>query len=160
MIQSKNYFIVKVNAYADKHLLDRYHKKYPDGHLPKQQHERARSYHAFQLGLIKFITGKDFQQMWEIYKFDVTKCAMEEIQETTGMHYFWGEGWETYMIPKDRKDILDWILENATGNPVKIMKKARIGLQRYRELPQTHVREHAAYLREKVLSKFLNKTGQ
>ncbi len=78
---------------------------------------------------------------------------MEDVQEATGIRYMTGEGWDTYMIPKDKTELIEWIEGNLTSNPFKVLKVIRLGFINYVEFPPTFWREYS--IKNKIdLTKF------
>jgi hypothetical protein len=53
--------------------------------------------------------------------FNARDCAKEELTEY-GIFIDEGEGSYTYLIPIERQDIIDWIVNNVT-TPIKRLKK-------------------------------------
>jgi hypothetical protein len=157
MIRCKDYHIIRVRYYADQKLLDKHHKETPNGPYPKQHHDRAKSYYAFKMALIKHVTGFDQQALFDMYQFGTVDCGLEDMEEMSGIRYSSGEGWDTFMIPKERTDLIEWFHQNLTENPFRVMKVIRMGYQKYREFPSRFKRDFA--IENKIdLSKY--KTGQ
>jgi hypothetical protein len=155
MIRCKDYHIIRVRYYADQKLLDKHRKT--GGPYPIQHHERAKSHYHFQMALIKHVTGFDHQALFDMYQFGTLEAGLEDMEEMSGIRYSGGEGDATYMIPKERTDLIEWFHQNLTENPFRVMKRIRMGYQKYREFPSRFRRDFA--LKNKVdLSKY--KTGQ
>lgn len=156
-IRCKDYHIIKIRHYADQKLLDKHHREDPEGPYPRQHHERGRAYFAFQLALIEHVTGLDNLALFTLYQSHTMRAGMEDVEEKTGIRYSVGEGWETYMIPKDKTDLIEWFHNNITANPFKVVKRTHLGYLGYREFPTNIWREIA--LKHRIdFSKY--KTGQ
>lgn len=125
-IKCKNFYIIKICYYADKHLSRKYDDKiFNDKKVRAQHYERVKQYNEFKWKFIEHIT-KETQKYWYFnYMIESDKCAFEQIYEQYGIiSEVCAEGWYYYYIPKDLPDIIECMKDNLS-NPYKILKKCK-----------------------------------
>ena len=140
-IQCKDYHIFKVRYYASPYYLKQFHERKSKG--IKKHHEAAQKHHDFYWAFIEKATGKNSDHFFKEFSLGARECATEEINETHGIVILFGEGWVTYLIPKDKNsDLFDWMnLELESRKiPNKIVSKVQLGWGDYS--PTTWQREH------------------
>lgn len=139
-IQCKDYYIVKVRYYASPYYLKRFHEGKSIG-LTKH-HEAALKHNGFYWSFMERVTGKSDKKFFNEFCFGARECAAEEINETHGIIILHGEGWVTYLLPKEKNsDLFDWMnLELKSREvPNKIVSKIQLGWGDYS--PTTWMRE-------------------
>lgn len=124
--KSSDYYIIKIKIYASKYLLDKYYndENKDNKSFPKQHWERAQQYTAFFWELFTHVTGIKPNDWHSKYFFDSRECAFEELQDKYGILSSDAESQRIFLIPKDRKDIFDWIKDNVKlpYNVVTVLK--------------------------------------
>ncbi len=130
-LKCKDYFIFKFRFYADKRILDKWHRD--GGGVPKQHCDRAVASCNFLLALVKKITGKKQEYWFSEYLFEPYDCMIEEIQETHGIYRFLlSDGYYTFFIPIRHTEIIEWIKPKIKF-PHKIIKKTSVGFINHNE---------------------------
>lgn len=155
-IKCSDYLIVKLRYYADAKVLKKHYAdpNHADKWLPKQHHERAVAYHDFFFSFIEKITGKSKDYWYYQYMTDASACLREEIHETYGILTSDTGGYYVWMIPKNRKDLFDWVVENTTV-PYKVMKKVHLGGWKWRgPEASTYSREFSKLHTQRMKEKF------
>ena len=78
-MKCKDYYIFKIKYFADKKILDEWHKN--NGPTPKQHWQRAQDYNKFIWKFIKKVTGKPDTYWYKTYAFEARECAFEYVEE-------------------------------------------------------------------------------
>ena len=139
-IQCKDYHIVKVRYYASPYYLKQFHEGKIKG--VKKHSEAASKHSEFYWSFIEKATGKSDDYFYKEFCFGARECATEEINETHGMIILFGEGWVTYLIPKDKnQDLFNWMISELESRkiPNKIVTRIFLGWGDYS--PTTWMRE-------------------
>jgi len=126
-MKSDDYHIIKIQFYASKYLLKKWHKANETENVasPKQHRDYADGIVKFFWEFFEKVTGIS-QRDWSHKYFICTKeCALEYLQEEHGIFILlFSSGVYTYLIPKkDNDDLYDWCIANIT-NPFKIGKRS------------------------------------
>lgn len=138
-IKTKDFFIFKLNYYADKKVLDRWHA-YEGLPVPAQHIERAQLSNDFLWALAEKVTNKKQKEWREEFLFDTIECALEEMAETHQIYrWLFRDGWYTYFIPKKHEDIISWVIKNIKS-PYKILKRSGVG-HIHRKSTSRHLRD-------------------
>ena len=117
---SKDFSIFKIRYYADEKLLKKWHSN-RDSALPLQHSERARNYNDFFWKFVEVVTNKSSNIWHNEYMFGSKDCATEELSDY-GIFISDQEGWYTYLIPIERQDLANWIIDNV-NLPMKQLRK-------------------------------------
>ena len=126
--KSSDYNIININYYASKYLMKKHEKqdKIKPTPFPKQFDERVKAYIEFKWFFVAKVTDLYYDYWRENYMYESYDCALDFIQETTGIMVQRGhEGWVKYYIPKENIELFEWVKEKCEL-PYKIMKRAHI----------------------------------
>jgi len=123
-MNSKDYNIIKLRYYASDYYLKKFHKGDIVG--IKKHYEAAGKHLDFFWKFVEYLNGKTIKDYNEEYGFNSVGCAVEEINETHGIIRLNNEKWYTYLIPKDKVEIYEWIKNNINDIPFKELKVVRI----------------------------------
>lgn len=140
-IKCKDYYIVKVRYYASPYYLKQFHEGKSKG--IKKHHEAASKHSEFYWAFMERASGKNSDHFFKEFCLGARECATEEINETHGIIILFGEGWVTYLIPKDKNsDLFDWVKSEVKSReiPNKIVGKVQLGWGDYS--PTTWQREN------------------
>lgn len=151
-IKCKDYFIFKVQTYADKKVLDEWHL-HKDAPMPKQHWERVKSHIEFFHSLVEKLTGKGMNHWALEFGMFRNECLRDELSEFHGIHIHETEGTNIYMIPKDRTDLIQWFKDNLQ-NPYKILKKVDIRFTDF--IGKSDRREHSREGNKEIREKYKN----
>jgi hypothetical protein len=121
-VKCKDYFIIKIQYYADKRLLKKWHE---GGVMPIQHWERAKEYVDFVWRFVEMATGEGTEYWHTKYMFDAKECAIEEVEEKYGIFYSGGEGWATFMIPLRHTKMIKWMKSNIQL-PNKVVSRTNL----------------------------------
>lgn len=127
-IQCKDYHIVKVRYYASPYYLKQFHEG--KSKAVKKHHEAAAKHSEFYWSFIERASGKNSDHFFKEFCLGARECATEEINETQGIIILFGEGWVTYLIPKDKNsELFDWVKSEIKSReiPSKIVSKVQLG---------------------------------
>ena len=89
-----------------------------NGELPKKggpiriefDWSKRKSAHGTTQSWVEKATGKNSDHFFNAFCLGSRECAAEEINETHGIIILFGEGWVTYLIPKEKNsDLFDWV---------------------------------------------------
>jgi len=124
-MNSKDYNIIKLRYYTSKYYLKKFHEN--DTIAIKKQFEAAKKHLDFFWKFVEFLNNKTIENYVKDYGVSAAaECAVEEINETHGIIRVDNEGWYTYLVPKDKPEIYEWIKNNIDGIPYKELKNVRI----------------------------------
>lgn len=124
-LTNKDFFIVKLQNYADRYLLNKWRNNGSTGPFPQQHYDRARIHSEFFWKLVEHVTGKDMHYWYINYMIYTIECAQDEMHELTGLRRLEGEGWYTYYIPKTNPELYEWFMINNPC-PFKILKRGKM----------------------------------
>ena len=88
--------------------------------------------------LYEYITKSRYDDLFDEYGLAMSDCAREIIESDYGIILSRGEAWQTYIIPKDKKEIISWFMDNIGDIPHRIMKRSNIILDFHK--PSMHYR--------------------
>lgn len=129
-IRCSDYIIIKVRYYADNKLLNKHHKLQKQQNkslpLPEQHHQRSKLYNEFFWKFIEKLTNKNMKQWHNKYMLETRECLHDEIEENFGIITSKEEGRDTFLIPKNNSEIINWFKENITI-PYKEVRKINLG---------------------------------
>jgi len=122
----KDWLIVRIRTYADDKVLKKHKRQNDDGSLPRQHHDRAKSYAAFMYEFYEYVTGKSHREWMKTYFISTMECLSEHIKEHHNIHQSHGEAYETFLLPLTEQKTVDWIVSTCDklDLPCRIMKKA------------------------------------
>lgn len=128
-MKSDDYHIIKIQFYASKYLLNKWHEESETKNVasPKQHRDRADGIVKFFWEFFEKVTGIS-QRDWSHKYFICTKeCALEYLQEEHDIYILmFTSGVYTYLIPKkDNDDLYKWCIANIT-NPFEIGKRSHM----------------------------------
>lgn len=126
-IKAKDFYIIRLRIYASPYLLKKHYASTTEG-LPKQHHERIKTYIDFNWKFVEKITGKPMSWWYSEYMMNTVDCAKEHIADKEGIFFSDREAYKYYLIPKIRKDLYDWFLENVPASLPCEVKKRFIGI--------------------------------
>ena len=144
-IHCKDYFIMKIRTYADKHVLDKWHKT--NGPTPQQHRDRAMSIYNFTCALIEHVTHDPYDTFMLLSHLDSDECIRELLYEKSGVLVRYGEAVRTYMIPNNQTELIDWFKAHAP-QPNWIVKKTNVS---FMSEPTDYFRtESTRFYKEKI----------
>ncbi len=153
-MKSSDYYIIKLRYYTTKYYLKKFHQG--DSVANKKHYDAAKKHGDFFWKFIEFVSGQTSQDVYTKYFTGSRECITEEIFETHGIIISNGEGWYTYLIPKDSVDIIKWINDNVGDIPHKEIKKYNMWwYENY--LPSSLHRDMYRDLNEKMSLRIKNK---
>jgi len=118
-ITSKTHYYIKVILRPSKYLYDNNQKVYQ-----AKAALESRKHTLFLEKLIEFVIYKRMEDLFVKYNFKAYDCAIEEMHEMSGLFIATVGKGNIYCIPKDRKDIFDFIRHNCE-NKIKILKRTQ-----------------------------------
>jgi hypothetical protein len=122
---NKDYFIIKLRTYASPYYLKLWHEKNSVIGL-KKHHEAAAKHQDFFERLYEYITKSKYNDLFFEYGLSLGDCAREIIDSDYGIILNRGEAWQTYVIPKEKTELISWFMDNIGDIPYKILKRSRI----------------------------------
>ncbi len=109
----KDYFIIRLRYYADKHILDKWHST--DGApTPKQHWNRAQEINRFFRAFFEQATNTTYTSFISEYMISTRECMIEELSTKYNIVISDGEVWKTWFIPKENTELIQWVLDNVT----------------------------------------------
>lgn len=129
-IKCSDFFIIKLRNYADEKLMKKWSAD-GGGVLPKQFYERNDLYNKFFYSLITHLTNETIEHWTRQYMFDLHTCLRDEIHESHDILIHCGEGWQTYFIPLEHTELIEWFKANI-NLPFKLLKKTNLGFWAWR----------------------------
>ncbi len=152
MIKCSDYFIIKVKCGGDEKLklgnIEAYNK---------HCYDRVKAFIEFKWLVIEQITGKLRDEWYRTYLTDANDCALDEIEEITGIHI--SRNYEdvcSFFIPKKYETIYHWIISNCDV-PYKVLIKTNLTVvRRYSKIDLTRRRREALEWTKKMKDKYPN----
>lgn len=135
-IKCSDYYIVKIYCIGD---LKNIYKNKKDGAFTQKFYDRCRIHNDFLWELIHKISGANRDYWDNEFQLDARKCALNYIEEHTGILFYDVVEYTKILIPINKKWVLYWILDNVQ-TPCKQLKKTHLGAWNPYRL-QTYFRE-------------------
>ena len=136
---SRDYFIIKLRVYASEYHLRRWHD-----HGIRESHrkhvESCARHQEFFEKLYEHVTGNSYHDLFFEYSFAMGDCAREILESEHGIIMNRGEAWQTYILPKERHDLIEWFIQNVGDIPHKVLKRSRVILDFH--IRSTKTRDH------------------
>lgn len=120
-INSRNYYLISIRVYPSDYFLKLFQKNDLKGHNAFKK--IIKEYTNFFKLLYENIVKKDHDKQYEIY-FNAREVMTEELREICGLNIMEAENNRIFCIPKNRKDVFDFIINNCILK-YKILKKTR-----------------------------------
>jgi len=154
MQHTRDYNIIKLRCHASKYHLKKWHDEdsTPEqsrvGHL--KHIEAVQKYQDFFWKFINYLYGTSHDDYME-YMFSTIECLEEQMIDTHGIIRQQGGGWYTYLIPKDKPEIYQWVKDNKGDIPFKKLKRCSIMFRWYQ--PSTILRDEARERNAELVNK-------
>jgi hypothetical protein len=94
----------------------------------------------FFVSLYEHVTGTKYNDLFLEYSLAMGDCAHEILESDYGIIMSTGEAWKTYVIPKEKIELIEWFMQNIGDIPYKILKRSLLILDFH--TPSTRLRDH------------------